>query len=319
MIEMLKRHGQTMPDNDLQQTEQSIVVTGLTRTFGKKAALKNVDISVSRGRVFGLVGENGAGKTTLIKHLVGSLNAQQGSVRVFGLDPVKNPKAVLGRIGYLSEDRDLPHWMRIDELMLYTKAFYPGWDVSYAEKLREMFRLDSSAKVKALSQGQRAKAALLTALAYRPPLLLLDEPSSGLDPVVRRDIVDAVIRTAADEGGTVLFSSHLLDEVERVADDVAMIHEGEIVMSAPLEDIRACHHCITLRFSETPPSRPDLPGALSIEGEDREWTALCEGELGELLAAAKAMGCEISEEPPPTLEDIFVARAGIDRAALRED
>jgi ABC-2 type transport system ATP-binding protein len=308
-----------MLDNDLQQTEQPIVVTGLTRTFGKKTALKNVDLSVSRGRVFGLVGENGAGKTTLIKHLVGSLNAQQGSVRVFGLDPVKNPKGVLGRIGYLSEERDLPHWMRIDELMLYTKAFYPGWDESYAEKLREMFRLDSEAKVKELSQGQRAKAALLTALAYHPPLLLLDEPSSGLDPVVRHDIVDAIIRTAADEGETVLFSSHLLDEVERVADDVAMIHAGEIVMSATLEEIRDRHLCVTLSFPETPPNRPDLPGMLSIEGEGCKWTALCEGEWGELLAAAKALGCEISKGPPPKLEDIFVARAGVDRAALREE
>lgn len=307
-----------MHDNDLQQTEQPIVVTGLTRMFGKNAALRNVDLSVSRGRVFGLVGENGAGKTTLIKHLTGSLEAQQGSVRVFGRDPVKDPEGVLGRIGYLSEERDLPHWMRVDELIHYTEAFYPDWDVSYAEELRRVFRLDASAKVKELSQGQRAKAALLTALAYRPPLLLLDEPSSGLDPVVRRDILGAIIRTAADEGRTVLFSSHLLDEVERVADDVAMIHEGEVVMCAPLEDIRAGHHCVTLRFSEPPPKRPHLPGALSIEGESGRWTALCEGELDELHAAAKAMGCEIFEEAPPNLEDIFVARAGVDRAALRE-
>ena len=307
-----------MHDDDLRQTEQPIVVTGLTRMFGRKAALRNVDLSVSRGRVFGLVGENGAGKTTLIKHLIGSLNAQQGSVRVFGRDPVKDPEGVLGRIGYLSEERDLPHWMRVDELMHYTKAFYPDWDVSYAEELRRVFRLDSSAKVKELSQGQRAKAALLTALAYRPPLLLLDEPSSGLDPVVRRDILGAIIRTAADEGRTVLFSSHLLDEVERVADDVAMIHEGEVVMCAPLEDIRAGHHRVTLRFSEPPQKRPHMPGALSIEGESGQWTALCEGELDELRATAKAMGCEIFEETPPKLEDIFVARAGVDRAALRE-
>ncbi len=307
-----------MHDNDFQQTEQPIVVTGLTRMFGKNAALRNMDLSVSRGRVFGLVGENGAGKTTLIKHLTGSLKAQQGSVRVFGRDPVKDPKGVLGRIGYLSEERDLPHWMRVDELMYYTKAFYPDWDVSYAEELRRVFRLDASAKVKELSQGQRAKAALLTALAYRPPLLLLDEPSSGLDPVVRRDIVDAIIRTAADEGRTVLFSSHLLDEVERVADDVAMIHEGEIVMCAPLEDIWASHHRVTLRFSEPPPNRPHLPGVLSIEEKSGQWTALCEGELDELRASAKAMGGEIFEETPPKLEDIFVARAGVDRAALRE-
>jgi len=319
MVENLKRRGSNMTDNNLRQPEQPIVVRGLTRTFGKKTALRNVDLSVSHGRVLGLVGENGAGKTTLIKHLVGSLKAQQGSVRVFGLDPVKAPKEVLGRIGYLSEDRDLPHWMRIDELILYTKAFYPDWDDTYAEKLREMFRLDLSAKVKQLSQGQRAKAALLTALAYHPQLLLLDEPSSGLDPVVRHDIVEAVIRTAADDGGAVLFSSHFIDEVERVADDVAMIHGGKIVMSAPIEAIRARHHNVSLHFSQAPPSPPELPGALLTEGKDCKWTVLCEGEWDKLPPAAKAIGSKITREPPPKLEDIFVARAGVDRAALRED
>ena len=307
-----------MVDHDLLQTEQIISVKGLTRVFGRKTALRNVDLSVSRGRVFGLVGENGAGKTTLINHLIGSLNAQQGSVRVFGRNPVKDPKSVLGRIGYLSEERNLPHWMRIDELLLYTKAFYPDWDVSYAEELREMFRLDPSSKIKELSQSQRAKAALLTALAHRPPLLLLDEPSSGLDPVVRRDILDAIIRTAADEGRTVLFSSHLLEEVERVADDVAMIHDGEVVMCAPLEDIRAGHHRVILRFSDPPPNPPELPGVLLIEGDNCRWTALCEGKMSELQEAAGAMGCEIVEEKAPSLEDIFVARIGVDRAALRE-
>jgi len=215
-----------MIDSDLQQREQPIEVKGLTRNFGKKTALKNIDLTVSRGRVLGLVGENGAGKTTLIKHLIGLLKPQQGTVRVFGIDPVKDPVGALSRIGYLSEDRDLPHWMRVDELLTYTRAFYPDWDASYADELRRTFNLDASARIKQLSRGQKARAALLTALAYRPPLLLLDEPSSGLDPVVRRDILSAIIRTVADEGRTVLFSSHLLEEVERVADDVAMIHKG---------------------------------------------------------------------------------------------
>ena len=307
-----------MNDSDFGHKEPPIEVKGLTRKFGKKTALKNVDLTVSRGRVLGLVGENGAGKTTLIKHCIGSLKAQQGTVRVFGLDPVKDPVGVLSRIGYLSEERDLPHWMRVDELMNYTRAFYPDWDVSYAEKLRRTFSLDASAKVKQLSRGQKARAALLTALAFRPPLLLLDEPSSGLDPIVRNDILAAIIRTVADEGRTVLFSSHLLEEVERVADDVAMIHEGEVVMCSSFDDIRAGHHFITLRFPEPIPERPQLPGVLSIEGKGQEWTALCNGDLNEVRARARAMGCEIFEDSSPTLEDIFVARAGVDRAALRE-
>lgn len=308
-----------MNDSDFGYREQPIKVKGLTRKFGKKTALNKVDLSVLRGRVLGLVGENGAGKTTLIKHVIGLLKAQQGTVRVFGIDPVKDPVGVLSRIGYLSEERDLPHWMRVDELMNYTRAFYPDWDVSYADELRQTFSLDASAKIKQLSQGQKARAALLTALAYRPPLLLLDEPSSGLDPVVRRDILGAIIRTVADEGRTVLFSSHLLEEVERVADDVAMIHNGEIVMCDSLENIKASHHYITLRFSEPLQEEPQLPGALSVEGKGQEWTAFCNGDLDELSTRVRAMGCEVFDEWIPTLEDIFVARVGIDRAALRED
>jgi ABC-2 type transport system ATP-binding protein len=162
-------------------------------------------------------------------------------VRVFGLDPVADPVGVLSRIGYLSEENDLPGWMRVDELIRYSRAFYPAWDDQYAEELRATFALDPAAKVKTLSKGQKARAGLLVALAYRPQLLVLDEPSSGLDPIVRRDILGAVMRTIADEGRTVLFSSHLLDEVEEVADHVTMINGGRIVLSGSLDEIRRTH------------------------------------------------------------------------------
>jgi ABC-2 type transport system ATP-binding protein len=222
-------------------SESVITVSELTRRFGAKTALASVSFSISRGAVYGLVGENGAGKTTLIKHILGLLRAQSGSVRVFGLDPVADPVGVLLRIGYLSEERDLPGWMRVDELIRYTRAFYPGWDDAYAEELLNAFALDASATIGTLSKGEKARVGLLIALAYRPELLVLDEPSTGLDPVVRRDILDAIVRTIADEGRTVLFSSHLLDEVERVADHVTMISHGKIVLSAPLAAIRESH------------------------------------------------------------------------------
>ena len=131
-----------------------------------------------------LVGENGAGKTTLLKHFLGLYRAQMGSVRVFGKDPVADPPGVLSEIGYLSEDRDLPDWMRVSELMNYTKQFFANWDAAYAEELRDMFELSGRQKIRTLSRGQRARAGLLVALAHRPNLLLLDEASSGLDPVV---------------------------------------------------------------------------------------------------------------------------------------
>ena len=222
-------------------SESVINVSELTRRFGATTALAAVSLSLPRGAVYGLVGANGAGKTTLIKHILGLLKAQSGSVRVFGLDPVADPVGVLSRIGYLSEENDLPGWMRVDELIHYTRAFYPAWDDAYAEDLRRTFALDPAAKIKDLSKGQKARAGLLIALAYRPELLLLDEPSSGLDPIVRRDILGAVIRTIADEGRTVLFSSHLLDEVEQVADHVTMISHGRIVLSAPLAAIKESH------------------------------------------------------------------------------
>jgi ABC-2 type transport system ATP-binding protein len=222
-------------------SDSVIYISELSRTFGTNAALASVSLVLPRGAVYGLVGANGAGKTTLIKHILGLLRAESGSVRVFGLDPVADPVDVLSRIGYLSEENDLPAWMRVEELIRYSRAFYPAWDDAYAEELRQKFALDPTAKIKSLSKGQKARVGLLLALAHRPELLVLDEPSSGLDPIVRRDILGAVIRTIADEGRTVLFSSHLLDEVEEVADHVTMINKGTIVLSAPLDTIKASH------------------------------------------------------------------------------
>jgi len=229
-------------------TESAINVVGLTRRYDCKAALDSVSLALARGAVYGLVGANGAGKTTLIKHILGLLRAEQGTVRVFGLDPVADPVGVLSRIGYLSEENDLPGWMRVDELIRYSRAFYPAWDDAYAEELRQTFALANAAKVKELSKGQKARLGLLVALAFRPELLVLDEPSSGLDPIVRRDILGAVMRTIADEGRTVLFSSHLLDEVEEVADHVTMISAGRIALSEPLAAIKASHGSLSKAF-----------------------------------------------------------------------
>ncbi|HEV3136642.1 MAG TPA: ABC transporter ATP-binding protein [Pirellulales bacterium] len=281
----------------------------LSRRFGGKQALDEITLRVERGTVFGLVGENGAGKTTLIKHVLGLLKAQLGSVRVFKLDPVRDPVGVLGRIGYLSEDRDLPDWMTVAQLMRYNQAFFPRWDEKFAGQLQDQFELDPKQQVKRLSRGQRARAGLLIALAHRPDLLILDEPSSGLDPVVRRDILSAIIRTVADEGRTVLFSSHLLDEVERVADWVAFIHQGRVGLNSSLGDILQSHRRLVLRFETSQPARPNLPGVLSYDGEGREWTVLCNGGLEELRRAASNAGAQVVDEDTPTLDEIFLARS----------
>lgn len=289
------------------QSPPVVEISRLTRQFGTSRALDDVSLTVPRGGVFGLIGGNGAGKTTLIKHILGMLRAQTGTVRVFGLDPVTNPVGTLGRIGYLSEDRDLPDWMSVSELLRYTQAFFPSWDADYAEELREMFDLNPQTKVRALSRGQRARAGLLTALAHRPELLVLDEPSSGLDPVVRRDILGAIIRTIADEGRTVLFSSHLLDEVERVADRVTIIHQGRIRLTAPMDDIKDTHRRVTLRFEFPQQQPPELVGAISHDGEGSEWTYVCKGSSQQLRRAAESIGATVVDDASLSLDEIFVS------------
>jgi len=153
-----------------------------------------------------------------------------------------------------------------------------------------------------------AKAGLLVALAHRPELLVLDEPSSGLDPVVRRDILEAIIRTVSQDGRTVLFSSHLLDEVERVSDQIAFLHRGKMVLCGPLDDLKQRHHRVVLRFERPPEGPPRLAGALSVSGKGMEWTVICDGARGEVMASAAQLGARVLSEETPSLDEIFVAR-----------
>lgn len=290
--------------------EPVVVAQNLTRKYRRVTALDQFNLSVPQGQVLGLVGENGAGKSTLIKHILGMLRAQSGSIRVFGLDPVKEPVKVLSRIGYLSENRDMPGWMRVRELMRYCQSLYPGWDPAYAEELRNIFELDPTAKLRTLSLGQTAKAGLLAALSHKPDLLVLDEPSSGLDPVVRRDILGAIFRSVAHEGRTVLFSSHLLEEVELVADRIAMVHAGKLMIHNTLEQIKTEHHRVILRSHNGQTAKPVLPGALSTEQSGATWKIVCFAPESELRSSAQSTGLEIVAIERPSLDDIFVARAG---------
>ena len=292
--------------------ESVISVTNLTRKFGAKPALNDVSLEVPRGSVFGLVGENGAGKTTFIKHILGLLRAESGKVRVFGMDPVADPVSVLSRIGYLSEQPDLPDWMRVHEFVRYMQPFYPKWDEAYAEQLRQQFGLDQAARLRTLSKGQRAKLGLLAAQAHRPDLLLLDEPSSGLDPIVRNDILAAVIRTVSEEGRTVFFSSHLLEEIERVSDHIAMLHQGKLVLCGPLDAVKARHRRITLRFETQQPKPPEVPGAWTVAGAGREWTLVCDP------ARVAHLGASIVDDDSASLNEIFVAHAGVSLPAARQ-
>ena len=291
-------------------TKNVVDVTGLSRRFGSKTALDAVSFRASEGRIHGLVGANGAGKTTLIRHFLGLLRAKSGSVRVFGLDPVREPVEVLRRIGYLSEERELPEWMRIDELMRYTQAYHPNWDMDYARELLDTFNLDGAKKVKELSKGMRAQTGLVAAVAHRPDLLILDEPSTGLDAVVRQDILEAIVRTASDDGRTVIFSSHLLEEVERMSDHVTMIHDGRVALDGPLEDIRQSHQRCSVRFAERLDRAPAIDGALSVDGGGRSWSVVHNGSVQRFRQSVAQLGGEVTESRDATLEEIFVARVG---------
>jgi ABC-2 type transport system ATP-binding protein len=285
-------------------------VNNLSRCFGRRDALDDVSFQASEGRVYGLVGANGACKTTLLKHLLGLLRAATGSVRVFGLDPVRDPVGVLGRVGYLSEERELPEWMRIDELMRYTQAFHPTWDASYARELLETFALDPARKIKELSRGMRAQAGLVAAVAHRPELLILDEPSSGLDAVVRRDILDAIVRAVADDGRTVIFSSHLLEELERMSDHVTMLQDGRVTVSGALDDVRRGYQRSRVRFLEHFDRPPVLDAALALDGGGRTWSVVHSGPSEKFRHSVLALGGEVVDSRDATLEEIFLARAG---------
>jgi ABC-2 type transport system ATP-binding protein len=284
-------------------------VSGLTRRFGSKCALKNVNLELPPGQVLGLIGENGAGKTTLIKHVLGLLRPSEGQVRVFGMDPVAQPDQVLRRVGYLAEEDGLPGWMSVQELIRYSASFYPTWNHILAERLVKEFTLDPSAKLKTLSKGQRARAGLVAAMAFEPDLLVLDEPSSGLDPIVRRDILGAIIRSVADEGRAVLFSSHLLAEIERVADRVAMIREGEILFCDSLDAVKESHLRVTVRFGTDRPAPPEWDNAFQWEGRGAEWSALYRGDPARLEAVAAMVDARVVDSHCLTLDEIFVAHS----------
>ncbi|MCZ6855310.1 MAG: ABC transporter ATP-binding protein [Gammaproteobacteria bacterium] len=285
-------------------------VVDVSKRFGTTLALHEVNFAADEGLVYGLVGANGVGKTTLIKHILGLYRTQSGSVRVFGQDPVAKPVEVLKRIGYVSDDRALPEWMRIGDLMRYTQAYHASWDSAYAHELLDTFQLDTNNRVQELSRGMRAQACLVAAVSHRPDLLIMDEPSSGLDAVVRRDILNAIVRTVTDDGRTVIFSSHLLEEVERMSDHLTMIHDGRVVFDGRLEAIKQRYQHTKIRFAERQSAAPSLAGAMSIDGEGRAWNIIHEDSIEKFQSALSDLGGEVVESRGVTLEELFVARVG---------
>jgi ABC-2 type transport system ATP-binding protein len=216
----------------------AIETTGLTRRFLRVEAVHALDLAVPQGAIYALLGPNGAGKTTTIKMLMNLLEPSAGSARVLGADSRRLGPREFARIGYVSENLELPEWMSVQVFMDYCRPFYPTWDQELAAALLAKFELPPGRKLRHLSRGMKMKVALLCALAYRPSLLVLDEPFSGLDPVVRDDFVRGVLEVSALGDWTVFLSSHDIEEVERLADWVGIIENGRLRLSETLESLQ---------------------------------------------------------------------------------
>jgi ABC-2 type transport system ATP-binding protein len=290
------------------EAKLAVDVQHLSRTFRGVQALRDVSLQIPVGSIFGLVGLNGAGKTTLIRHLIGSFKAQRGRVIVLGDDPVADPEGVLKRVGYLTEEDSLPKWMRVGELIDFTRAIYPTWDDAYARQLCETFSLSRQTRLRSLSKGGRARAGLLVAIAHRPELLLLDEPSSGLDPIARSDILEAIIRTISEDGRTVLFSSHLLDEVDRVCDSIALMHEGAIIDAVTAEQLEVRYRELVCRPHSLWSGPPQIDGLFGWRRSGEEWSVvrtIQEADMDELWKQ-----CTVIDERALSLGRWFEARVG---------
>jgi ABC-2 type transport system ATP-binding protein len=210
----------------------SVIEThSMTRRYGEVAAVQCLQLSVPEGSIYSFLGPNGAGKTTTIKLILNLLQPTEGRATVFGVDSTKLGPAEFARIGYVSENQQIPDWMTVQQLIDFCRPMYPTWDVDFCSKMLKDFLLPADKKLRELSRGMRMKASLLTSLAYRPRLLVLDEPFTGLDAVVRDEVIHGILELTEQESWSVFISSHDIDEVERFADWAGYIDGGMLRFS----------------------------------------------------------------------------------------
>ena len=287
-------------------SEPVLLFDGVTRRFGRTVALDRVDLRIPPGAVVGLVGRNGAGKTTALRLVTGVLHADGGSIRVLGLDPRAQGRQVRTRVSLLAEESSLYPWMTVGEIVGFAAGLHPRWDSSYAEQVRARLDLDPSRRIAALSRGTRAKVALLLAVAPRPDVLLLDDPTSGLDPLVRREIVEALIEAVPESGGAVVYASHLLHDLERVVDRVVVLDGGRVVLDEDAERIRSGMRRYVAVFEGGAPDVP-LEGAVDVRREGRVLTVVSNDPDGRTSSSLRALGASAVEEQSMPLEDLLVA------------
>ena len=294
-----------------------IEILGADRSFGRVAAVQDLSLQVAEGSIYGLLGENGAGKTTTLRMLAGLLWPDRGEIRVVGVRPADFTVEDRRAVGYVSEKQMLPPLMRAGSLIAFCAGLYPEWDAALVDRLLRRFRIDPRQRVGWLSGGTARKLSLLLALAQRPRVLLLDEPAAGLDAVARRELLDELLDVIREGDRTVFLSSHLLSDVERVADEVGIIADGRLKVSEPLDHLKDTVKRV--RFFDFPKGRPRFhaPGALRIVAQRDEVLVTMRVQENAVRHLAAEHGCQY-EVGDLNLEDIFVdiASQSIDRGTL---
>ncbi|HJU43636.1 MAG TPA: ABC transporter ATP-binding protein [Vicinamibacterales bacterium] len=286
----------------------AIETTDLWKRYGDMDALRGLNLQVPPGSICGFLGRNGAGKTTTIKVLLGMARPTKGTARVLGVTAGDSAAgaAVRRRIGFVSDEKDLYDYMTVGEMIAFTRPFFPGWRPDLEQKYLGRFELPLGREIKELSRGMRTKLCLLLVLCRGAELLILDEPTSGLDPAMAEDVLQALVAHVAAEEMTVFFSSHQISEVDQIADRVAIIDRGQLVVEGALDDVRDRYNRVQLVFAgDAPSAELRTPGIIRARRQGRVLTVLT-NERDALLADARALGPASIDVAPVTLKEIFL-------------
>ena len=293
------------------QPEPVIQVRGLTRYFGRKCAVDTVSFNVPRGSVFAFIGRNGAGKTTTIRMILGLLEPTRGSSSIFGYDSMTLLPAARTRIGYMAEGHPVYGWMRVGECEGFQRGFYGHWNHDIFAAVIDYFAIAPRTKAGHLSHGQRAGLHLAMTLAIEPELLVLDDPATGLDPAARRALLEAMVYFTRSRERTIFFSSHLLDEVERVADHVAVLDYSVLRANCSVETFRDRVRRLVACFPGQPPrDLPAIPGMLRVVRADNELSLVVANPDGQTRRTLQSLGALAVDEQPISLEDALIAYVG---------
>lgn len=284
----------------------AIQTIGLIKRFGSRTAVDGLDLSIGRGSTYGLIGLNGSGKSTTIRMLMGLLAPTRGRILIDSLEMPAERTALMGRIGYVPDRPTAYPWMRVSEIIAFSSALRPTWDAVRAASMLAHYQLDPKQRIRKLSKGQGAKLSLLLALAHDPAILILDEPTDGLDPVARDDFLEHVLSSVCDKPRTVLMSSHNLADLQRIADTIGILHAGKLIVQRPTDELLATTKRLVAVLADPTIVPPAPPGTICTRKQGREWTLTILGSPESALATLRADPCVTQAELLDiTLEDIF--------------